>query len=186
MDLCIRTYRLVRWHRDQSGLHVTGARGLSVAGCPCGERRREKKTVKPSVQDPSTGAGQSAPSDGPAGATSACCQRPRHRTHRATTGPNSAETLPWRFLAGAAPSPRECAELRFCLGYRTATEVMKQAPAGVARRTRCRPVNRTVTGSTPSQGTCLGCGPGPQSVACKRQPHIDVSLPLFLPPFQPL
>ena len=35
-----------------------------------------------------------------------------------------------------------------------------------------------VTGSIPSQGTCLGCRPGPQWGALKRQPHIDVSLPL--------
>ena len=34
-----------------------------------------------------------------------------------------------------------------------------------------------------SQGTCLGCGPGPQLGACKRQhlSHMDVSLPLSLP-----
>ena len=34
------------------------------------------------------------------------------------------------------------------------------------------PVNQRVASSTPSQGTCLGCGPE------ERQPHIDVSLPL--------
>ena len=39
-----------------------------------------------------------------------------------------------------------------------------------------------VTGSIPSQGTCLGCRLGPQWGPCERQPHIDVSLPLFLPP----
>ena len=38
-------------------------------------------------------------------------------------------------------------------------------------------------GSIPSQGTHLGCGPGPQQGAHERQPHIDVCLPLFLPPF---
>ena len=35
----------------------------------------------------------------------------------------------------------------------------------------------------PGRGTCLGCGPGPQWVpsgARESQPHIDVSLPLFL------
>ena len=37
--------------------------------------------------------------------------------------------------------------------------------------------------STPSQGTCLGCRPGPQLGAHKRQPHTGVPLPLFLPPF---
>ena len=40
--------------------------------------------------------------------------------------------------------------------------------------------NQKVTGSIPSQGTCLGCGPGPQWGACKRQPQTDVSLPFFL------
>ena len=41
------------------------------------------------------------------------------------------------------------------------------APAGVVRWTECQPANQRVTGSIPSQGTCLGCGPGPQWV-CKR------------------
>ena len=42
-------------------------------------------------------------------------------------------------------------------------------------------VNQRVTGSIPSQGTCLGCEPGPQWGPCERQPHIDISLPLSLP-----
>ena len=40
--------------------------------------------------------------------------------------------------------------------------------------------------SIPSQGTCLGCGPGPQWGPHKKQPHTDVSLPLFLPSLPPL
>ena len=36
------------------------------------------------------------------------------------------------------------------------------ALAGVAQGIRCQPVNQRVTGSVPGQGTCLGCGPGPQ------------------------
>ena len=36
--------------------------------------------------------------------------------------------------------------------------------------------NQRIAGSIPSQGTCVGCGPGPQYDA-----HIDVSLPLSLP-----
>ena len=44
-------------------------------------------------------------------------------------------------------------------------------------------VKQRVAGSIPSQGTCLGCGPGPQWGPSDRQPHIDVSLPLFVPPF---
>ena len=51
---------------------------------------------------------------------------------------------------------------------------------GIAQWIECGPVNQRVTSLIPSEGTCLGCGPGPQKGACKRQPHIDVSLPLFL------
>ena len=45
----------------------------------------------------------------------------------------------------------------------------------------CHPIE--VASSIPGEGTCLGCGPGPQSGAWEKQPHIDVSLPLFFPPF---
>ena len=44
----------------------------------------------------------------------------------------------------------------------------------------CGPANQMVLGSVPSQGTCLGCGPGPQWGVCKRQTHTYVSLPVFL------
>ena len=54
---------------------------------------------------------------------------------------------------------------------------------GVVQWTECQPVNQRVTSSIPRQGTCLGCKPGPQLGACKRQPHINVSFPFFLPPF---
>ena len=47
-------------------------------------------------------------------------------------------------------------------------------------------VKQRVAASIPSEGTCRGCGPGPQWGPCKRQPHTDVSLPLFLPPFSSL
>ena len=56
------------------------------------------------------------------------------------------------------------------------------ALAGVAQWIELQTANQRVAGLIPSQGTCLGCGPGPQEGAPKRQPHIDVSLPLFLPP----
>ena len=36
------------------------------------------------------------------------------------------------------------------------------ALTGVAQWTECRPSNQSVTGLIPNQGTCLGCGPGPQ------------------------
>ena len=55
------------------------------------------------------------------------------------------------------------------------------ALAGVAQWIEHQPVNQRVAGGIPSQGTCLGCGPGPQEGAHKRQPHIDVSLPLSFP-----
>ena len=51
--------------------------------------------------------------------------------------------------------------------------------AGVAQWNECRP------GSIPSRGTCLGCRPGPPWGVRERQPHTDVSLFLFLPPFPP-
>ena len=53
------------------------------------------------------------------------------------------------------------------------------ALAGVAQWIEHRPAKQRVVGSIPSQGMCLGCGPGPQLGACEKQPHIDVSLPLF-------
>ena len=53
------------------------------------------------------------------------------------------------------------------------------ALAGVAQWIECQPANQSVT----SQGTCLGCGPGSWCRVYERQPHIDVSFPLFLPPF---
>ena len=69
-------------------------------------------------------------------------------------------------------------------------DLVKQqaALAGVAQWTECWPVNYMVNGSIPngsipSQGTCLGCRPPPRRRVCERQPRIDVSLPLFLPPF---
>ena len=60
------------------------------------------------------------------------------------------------------------------------------ALAGVAQWTECWPVNQRVTDLIPSQGTCLGCGPGPQYEVHEGQPHTDVSLPLFLLPFPSL
>ena len=43
-------------------------------------------------------------------------------------------------------------------------------PAGVAQQIECLPAKQKVASSIPSQGACWGCGPGPQSGACKRQP----------------
>ena len=57
--------------------------------------------------------------------------------------------------------------------------------ADVALWTGFLSVNQRITGSVPNWGTCLVCGPSPQ-LAHEKQPHIDVSLPLFLPPFPSL
>ena len=62
----------------------------------------------------------------------------------------------------------------------------KTALAGVAQGVDRQPTNQRVTGLIPSQGTYLGCRPGPQWGTHERQPHIDTSLPFFLPPFPSL
>ena len=62
-------------------------------------------------------------------------------------------------------------------------KVTYSALAGVSQWIECQPAQQRVNSSVPSQSTCLGCGPGPQCGAYKRHPNIDVSLPLFLPPF---
>ena len=38
----------------------------------------------------------------------------------------------------------------------------KLALTGVAQQVEHRPTNQKVAHSIPAQGTCLGCGPGPQ------------------------
>ena len=38
----------------------------------------------------------------------------------------------------------------------------KSAMDGVTQWIECQPVSQRVAGSIPSQGTCLGCKPGPQ------------------------
>ena len=65
----------------------------------------------------------------------------------------------------------------------TSNKKQLKALAGMAHCTERPTVNPRVVGSIPSQGTCLGCDPGPQCGTCKKQPHIDVSLPLFVLPF---
>ena len=58
-----------------------------------------------------------------------------------------------------------------------AEEAVK-APADVAQWIECHPANQRVARSIPSQGTCLGCRPGPQWETPESQPHTDTSLPL--------
>ena len=54
--------------------------------------------------------------------------------------------------------------------------------AGAAQRIAHQPASRGVTSWGPSQGVCLSCRPGHRLGACERH-LINVSLPLFLPPF---
>ena len=63
---------------------------------------------------------------------------------------------------------------------------IKGALAGVAQWIEHGPSNQSVTSSTPSQGTRLGCRPGPPVGGRERQPHTDVSFPLFFLPFPSL
>ena len=62
------------------------------------------------------------------------------------------------------------------------------ALAGVAQWIERRPVNQTVAGSIPGQGTCLDCGPGLRADQCifHTSSYTGVSLPVFLPPFPSL
>ena len=53
----------------------------------------------------------------------------------------------------------------------------------VAQLVGCHSAKWNVDCSIPSGGSCLGCRSGPQLGAWERQPHTDISLPLFLPPF---
>ena len=86
------------------------------------------------------------------------------------------------FIWGMFLNPTSILAASLCL-YTVHIRDRKGALAGVAQWIECWPENQRVTGSIPSQGTCLGCGPGPQWGLHERQPHINVSLPLFLPPF---
>ena len=42
------------------------------------------------------------------------------------------------------------------------------ALVGVGQWTECQPVNQKFASLIPSQGICLGCGPGPQLGTCKE------------------
>ena len=48
-----------------------------------------------------------------------------------------------------------------CIAY---FKDFNRALAGVAQWTEHRPVNQRVAGSIPTQGTCLGSGPGPPAM----------------------
>ena len=57
---------------------------------------------------------------------------------------------------------------------------MKSLKIRIAKVIQWQTAKQRVTSLIPSQGTCLGCGPGPWQGTLERQPHIDVSLLLFL------
>ena len=89
------------------------------------------------------------------------------------------------FIKTLQSQRRKNDKAKFQLGIsRHKSRNMLLALAGVAQWIEYWPINQRVErvdGSIPSQGTCLGCGPGLQWGAHDRQTHIDVSL--FLPPF---
>ena len=71
------------------------------------------------------------------------------------------------------------------------THVISRSPSssaldGEAQWIEYQHSNQRVTGSIPSQSTCLGCQLGAHLGACKMQTHINVSLSLFLSPFTSL
>ena len=55
-----------------------------------------------------------------------------------------------------------------------------KALAGVAQWIEFGPANQSIAGLIPSQGTCLGCRPGPQQ-GCARGNHTL----MFHPPISP-
>ena len=57
--------------------------------------------------------------------------------------------------------------------------------AGVAQWTESWPANQRVASLVPSQGTCLGCRPGPQW-GCTRGKHTLMFLPLSFFPYSPV
>ena len=63
--------------------------------------------------------------------------------------------------------------------YKISSKLSGLALACVAQWIEHRSANQRVAALIPSQGICLGCGPGPQFWGCERQPHIDVSHSLF-------
>ena len=67
-------------------------------------------------------------------------------------------------------SLNSCNSIHLCDStFKSFLKKCKTALAGVAQWTEHQPVNQKVASSIPGQGTCLGCGPGPQLGACKKQ-----------------
>ena len=51
---------------------------------------------------------------------------------------------------------------KVCRGLIDLVKNLNFVLAGVAQQIECQPANQRVAGSIPSQGTCPGCGQGPQ------------------------
>ena len=95
--------------------------------------------------------------------------------------PNSTFSQPYPKMPTATRTPPNRKQVREnkvnFINY-TLLKYLICALAGMAQWTECRPANQKVTSSIPTHGTCLGCRPGPQMGACKRQPHIAAFSPL--------
>ena len=107
--------------------------------------------------------------------------------------PINASLSDWCF----SPSSPTCPlSLKINKKFNVFIKHINVALSGTALWIECQPVNQRVTGSIPSQSTCLGCRPGPQFGSVPEATdrcfslivfsHIGVSLSLCLPPFPSL
>ena len=76
--------------------------------------------------------------------------------------PASYHTSVLCFLTASPSSLRDTAEATTSVLVFFPLKNSGVALAYVAQWIECWPVNQMGTSSIPSQGTCLGCGPGPQ------------------------
>ena len=105
-----------------------------------------------------------------------CWRTPLPQTSSAEVGkrsPQARSSLPPSLCSS-------CAKNVFLHFFKDLKNQKNIALAGVAKWTECPQANQWVASLIPSQGTFLGCKPGPQEGAHERQPHIDVSLPVSL------
>ena len=72
------------------------------------------------------------------------------------------EILQVWFQTTATKQVSQCNDSHEFFGFLGNIKKLCLAPAGVSQWIERRPVNQRVTVLIPSQGTCLGCGPGPQ------------------------
>ena len=82
----------------------------------------------------------------------------------------------WRVL-----NPNNVENAKSCNPYSGVKPQRHFALPGGAPWIECQTENRRAAGSIPTQGTRLGCRQGSRLGAHKRQPHVDISLPLSLP-----